>query len=94
MSTAAEKRWFAAVANTERCDLCRGYGPLQVAHRDFGKGMGLKTQPCDTAALCVPCHRELTDGTKYSRDQKRAFMDRAIVNAHVRMVRDGKLVLK
>lgn len=94
MTTAAEKRWFAAVANTERCDLCRGFGPLQVAHRDFGKGMGLKTQPCETAALCMTCHLELTDGTQYSRDEKRAFMDRAIVNAHLRMVRDGKLGVK
>jgi hypothetical protein len=91
VTTVAEKRWFAAVADTERCDLCRGPGPLQVAHRDFGKGMGLKTQPCETAALCVPCHRELTDGTQYNRDQKRAFMDRAIVNAHLRMAGNGRL---
>lgn len=26
--------------------------------------------------------------------EKRAFMDRAIVNAHLRMVRSGKLVLR
>lgn len=91
MTTTVDRSWFAAVADTDRCDLCRGYGPLQVAHRDFGKGMGLKTQPCETAALCVPCHRELTDGTQYNRDQKRAFMDRAIVNAHLRMVGNGRL---
>lgn len=93
MSTAAERKWFAAVASLECCVLTGHYG-IQVAHRDYGKGMGLKTAPWNTAALWHELHRELTDGTKYNLDEKRALMDRAIVETHDRLIRAGRLVLK
>jgi len=93
MSTALERRWFDAVAEIEVC-VITGHHGIQVAHRDFGKGMGLKTAPWMTAALWHELHRELTDGTQYNRDEKRALMDRAIVNTHDRLIRAGRLVLK
>lgn len=92
MSTAAERKWFAAVADTETCPLCRRQGQ-QVAHRDYGKGMGLKTDPWMTTYLCAECHRELTDGKHHTRDEKRALMDRAIVETHARLIESGKLRL-
>lgn len=93
MSTAADRRWFQAVAELENCALCGRHG-VQVAHRDYGKGMGQKTRCYETAPLCPPCHRELTDGTEYTRDEKRALMDRAIVNTHSRLIDAGQLILK
>lgn len=93
MSTAADKRWFSAVASLETCSLCGSQGE-QVAHRDYGKGMGLKTKAHMTAYLCGQCHRELTDGKEYDRAQKRAFMDRAIVETHSRLIDAGQLILK
>lgn len=90
MTTAADRRWFQAVASLETCALCGRYG-VQVAHRDYGKGMGLKTKCCCTTPLCNECHRELTDGVKYNRDEKRALMDRAIVETHLRLYEAGKL---
>jgi hypothetical protein len=93
MTTAADRRWFAAVASLETCALCGSQGE-QVAHRDYGKGMGLKTKAHMTAYLCGQCHRELTDGKEYDRAQKRAFMDHAIVETHSRLIDAGQLVLK
>lgn len=94
MTTAADKRWFAAVASLAQCMLCRTLvGPFQVCHRDYGKGMGMKTRACETACLCAECHRELTDGTRYDRYTKRALMDRAIVNTHAALAQNGTLEL-
>lgn len=90
MTTVQDRRWFAAVASLESCVLCHRYG-VQVAHRDYGKGMGLKTKPWMTAPLCPKCHAELTDGKQYSREEKRAFMDRAIVETHAMLIERGVL---
>lgn len=56
--------------------------------------MGQKTRPYMTAYLCAKCHRELTDGKEYNRDEKRAFMDRAIVDTHASLIEAGLLKLK
>lgn len=82
--TAAEKAWQAAVLAIRFCVLCGHHG-VQWCHRDQGKGMGQKTHPSQTAALCPDCHRELTDGTKYTRERKREIMDLAIDETHHRI---------
>ena len=92
MNTRETRRWFEAVASLQTCALCNAWG-VQVAHRDYGKGMGIKTDPWETAPLCPGCHRELTDGTQYTRAEKRALMDRAIVNTHSKLIRGGVLEL-
>lgn len=73
-----DKAWIEAVASIEYCVRCTRRG-VQVAHRDFGKGMGMKTHDHLTAALCPECHRELGEGKSMSREERRAEMDRAIV---------------
>lgn len=93
MTTAADRRWFAAVASIPACVLCGQHG-VQVAHRDYGKGMGLKTKPYETAAICAGCHQELTDGTTFDRETKRALMDRAIVSTHTKLIDSGLVGLK
>lgn len=93
MSTAEERRWFSAIASLETCQLCKAPG-MQVAHRDFGKGMGLKTPAYMTTYLCYDCHSALTDSKNYSRDEKRALMDRAIVNGYARLIERGQLILR
>lgn len=93
MSTAEERRWFAAVASLEKCQLCGAPGQ-QVAHRDFGKGMGMKTAAYLTTYLCYDCHSELTDSKEVTREQKRAWMDRAIINGYAELIESGRLVLR
>lgn len=61
MSTTTERKWYAAVASLESCVLCGAYG-VQVAHRNAGRGMGQKSKPWETAALCSRCHHELDNG--------------------------------
>ncbi|MCG9052366.1 DUF1364 domain-containing protein [Laribacter hongkongensis] len=66
---------------------------MQVAHRNEGKGMGMKSSDHMTAALCPTCHHEIDNGKGLPRDERRARMDRAIVLTHDRLVKAGKVVL-
>lgn len=72
------KKWLAAVAQIECCVLCGRYG-TQVAHRNEGKGMGLKVDDSLTAALCPQCHHYIDNGGSMSRIERRQEMDRAII---------------
>jgi len=93
VSTAEERRWFAAVAMMETCALCGSYG-VQVAHRNEGKGMGKKSDPWMTAPLCPECHQSIDSGRHLSRDERRALIDKAILRAHDWLIRNGLLILK
>jgi hypothetical protein len=92
VSTAAERKWFEAVASLETCSLCGVYG-IQVAHSNRDRGLGQKSAPWLTAALCPPEHYEIDNGKNLSRDERRALMDRAIVITHDRLIKAGKLRL-
>ena len=93
MSTAQEKRWFAAVASLESCVLCGAYG-VQVAHSNRDRGMGQKADPWLTAALCLSCHNAIDNGPDLPQAERRALMDRAIVLTHAKLIRAGRLRLK
>lgn len=93
MSTAAERRWYEAVASLEYCVLCRGYG-VQVAHSNEDRGKGQKSNPWNTAALCPSCHHEIDNGRSLALEHRRASMDRAIKRTHDQLIRAGKLVLR
>lgn len=93
MSTAAERRWFAAVASLDACALCGAYG-VQVAHSNRDRGMGQKAPAHMTAALCPACHHEIDNGRDLPQAERRALMDRAIVRTHDQLIRAGKLRLE
>ncbi|WP_440506980.1 hypothetical protein, partial [Serratia nevei] len=61
-------------------------------HRNEGKGMGLKTDDCATAALCVCCHTAIDNGKDLSREERRQLMDRAIVLTIIQIARRGLVV--
>jgi hypothetical protein len=90
MSTAEERRWFAAVASLESCVLCNAWG-VQVAHSNRDRGMRQKSKPWLTAALCPPCHHEIDNGKSLDQEQRRAQMDRAIVLTHNALAQSGRL---
>ena len=83
--SAEERCWFAAVASLEYCVLCGAYG-VQVAHSNRDRGIGLKSQPYFTAALCPKCHAEIDNGRDLSQADRRALMDYAIVKTHARLI--------
>ncbi|ABV13012.1 TPA: hypothetical protein U2L64_000036 [Citrobacter koseri] len=91
MAIYRNRKWLAAVGQIERCVLCGEWG-TQVAHRNEGKGMGLKADDCATAAICVHCHTEIDNGKNLSRDERRQLMDRAIVLTVIEIVRRGLVV--
>lgn len=93
MTTAADKRWFSAVASLETCSLCGKWG-VQVAHSNQDRGMGQKSAAYMTAALCPECHAEIDNGRDLPQAERRAQMDRAIVLTHSRLIDAGQLVLK
>lgn len=85
--------WRQAVAEIGACVLCGRHG-VQVAHRNEGKGMGLKTDDCLTAAICPPCHHEIDNGKHLHQYERRALMDRAIVLTVRQLVLRGALTVK
>lgn len=49
-------------------------GDVVPAHRNEGKGAGLKNPDFMWAALCtLKCHYELDQGSKWTREERRAF---------------------
>lgn len=80
--------WLRAVASLP-CVQCGVEGRTQAAHRNQGKGMGIKTDDCLTAALCVPCHTEIDQGGDMKRDERRSVLDFAILMTLVALAKNG-----
>lgn len=87
------KKWLKAVSELGECVLCGKYG-VQAAHRNEGKGMGMKVSDCLTAGLCSACHTEIDQGKILTRDERRARMDRAIVLTLEKLVLSGKVDIR
>jgi hypothetical protein len=86
--------WLKAVRSIGRCVLCGSVDGIQAAHRNEGKGMGMKTPDCATACLCHKCHAEIDNGGSYTKAERHAFMDRAIVLTVMELVNQGKVGVK
>lgn len=87
------RKWLSAVGELGDCVLCGTYG-VQVAHRNEGKGMGLKCDDSLTAAICPKCHNSIDNGKELSREERRALMDKAIVLTIQRLARVGRITVK
>ena len=91
--TYRSKRWLQAVAELP-CVICFREGATQAAHRNEGKGMGIKTDDCLTAALCVECHADIDQGASLTRQERRQRMDTAILMTVRALAQAGKLSVK
>ena len=76
------------------CQRCGAYGRTQAAHRNQGKGMGIKNSDAQVAALCVDCHREIDQGRDMSRAERRAELDAAIVKTMTALIEGGILQVR
>lgn len=83
--------WRRAVAGLPHCVGCLRPRRIQAAHRNQGKGMGMKTDDCLTAALCDECHTEIDQGKDMTREERRAAIDSAILRTLVLLFRAGKV---
>jgi hypothetical protein len=86
------RAWLEAVASLP-CVRCNAEGRTQAAHRNEGKGMGMKTDDMLTAALCFECHTAIDSGPAMTRQERRSEMDRAIVDTLRQLVRAGMVGL-
>lgn len=58
--------------------VCRGDTATVVpAHRNEGKGMGLKVADALTVPACMACHMEYDQGKRFTREEKRGFFNAA-----------------
>jgi len=80
--------WLRAVRSIP-CVFCGA--AVQAAHRNEGKGMGIKADDSLTAALCHEHHAEIDQGSGMTREQRRAEIDRAIVLTVKALARAGRL---
>jgi len=93
VSTAIERRWYAAVASLESCVLCHAWG-VQVSHSNMHRGMGQKSAPWLTAALCPSCHHACDNGKELSQLERRELHARAVNLTHALLISAGVLTLK
>ncbi len=79
-----------------RCFHCstKNDGTIVAAHRNQGKGLGIKSSDAAIAFLCHRCHTEIDNGTRMTREERRAAMDAAIVETMVWLIESGKLALR
>ncbi|WP_244933759.1 nuclease domain-containing protein [Pandoraea apista] len=56
---------------------CGNWETVVPAHRNEGKGMGLKTPDRLTVPACFTCHTEYDQGNKLTRDEKRGLFNAA-----------------
>jgi len=66
-------------------------GTVVAAHRNQGKGMGIKVSDALVAALCVRCHYELDQGKEMSRDERRSFWNESYINTMQHLIEHGIL---
>jgi len=62
------------------CQNCYIEGETQAAHSNWaehGKGRGIKASDEFTAALCCKCHKELDQGARLSKEQRKMLWQMA-----------------
>ena len=67
-------------------------GSVAGAHRNEGKGMGLKVSDALAAPLCFSCHRYLDQGKDMTREERRDFWNRAYINGMQYLIENDMLV--
>lgn len=68
-------------------------GTVVGAHKNEGKGMGIKQSDATACALCHGCHMAYDQGRGMSRDQRRAFFYEAHSRTIVWLIESGHLML-
>lgn len=83
--------WRRAVASLP-CICCKREGMTQAAHANHrGKGAGMKAPDCWTVPLCVECHREFDQGTRWTKYEKHEIMDEWILLTVLDLAAEGHI---
>jgi hypothetical protein len=73
--------------------ICGKHG-TQAAHVNEGKGMGIKTHDCWTAALCFDCHYNVDQGGIMTREERREQMRKAVLDTLAKLCQNGAISIK
>lgn len=77
-------------ARDQACVMCGAQdGTVVAAHRNEGKGMGLKVPDYWNAWLCHACHSRLDQVKDMTREQRRAFWNEAFVRTAAQWFEQG-----
>ncbi len=85
-------KWLRAVASLD-CVICGKHG-TQAAHVNEGKGMGIKTHDCWTAALCPECHSDIDQGGDMTREERRQTLRKAVLLTLAKLCQNGAISIK
>jgi hypothetical protein len=65
-------------------------GQTQAAHPNHrGKGLALKAPDCWCVPLCVSCHAEFDQGSKWDKHAKREMFDEWLIQTIDMLAREG-----
>lgn len=82
-----------SLARDQACVACGARdGTVVAAHSNLGehgKGMGLKAHDGMTAWLCHGCHRELDQGSRMTRAERRIFILENICATYMQLWNQG-----
>lgn len=81
---------FRRLVTTLPCMECGAEG-TQAAHRNFGKGMGMKTSDALVVALCPTCHSAMDQGKEMTREERREMWNRNYIKQMAFLVEKGIL---
>ena len=68
-------------------------GTVVAAHRNQGKGMGIKVSDALVAALCMRCHYQLDQGKEMSKDERRNFWNESYIKTIQHAIERNIIVL-
>lgn len=66
-------------------------GTIVAAHRNEGKGMGIKSSDAAIAFLCSECHHEYDNGKSMTKQERREFGNKAVANTLIWMIENKVL---
>lgn len=69
-------------------------GTVVAAHRNQGKGMGLKVSDTLVASLCFRCHIELDQGARLTKEERRELWNAAHLKTLHTLIEQGILGVK
>jgi hypothetical protein len=69
-------------------------GSVVAAHRNEGKGMGMKVSDALIAPLCYVCHTRLDQSQHLSREERREMWNQAYIKGIQYMIENGILEIK
>jgi hypothetical protein len=77
------------------CQVCgRNNGTVVAAHRNEGKGMGLKVSDALVCSMCFECHSEMDNGKSLTKDERRDMWNRAFISTMKEFIEREWLVVK